>query len=97
NMVGSGPPTDIGTQIGYVIRWASGNGQYPLPGARKVEFSTAKLTSSALWAGAVSAFSAVAAVGQWFHSMKSLRRFLPSDEVSGGTDQSTSPSVTATP
>ncbi len=74
NMVGSGPPTDIGTQIGYVIRWASGNGQYPLPGARKVEFSTAKLTSSALWAGAVSAFSAVAAVGQWFHRMKSLHR-----------------------
>ncbi|WP_228839070.1 hypothetical protein, partial [Nocardia amamiensis] len=72
NMVGSGPPTDIGTQIGYVIRWASGNGQYPLPGARKVEFSTAKLTNTALLAGATSVFSAVVAVAQW--RVKSHRR-----------------------
>ncbi|WP_040783733.1 hypothetical protein [Nocardia pneumoniae] len=96
-MVGSGPPTDLGVQIGYVIRWASGNGQYPLPGLRKVEFDTAKLTSTALVAGATSVFSAVVAVGQWFHRMKSLRRLRQSDEISSGTEQSGSSSMTTTP
>ncbi|MGK8524469.1 hypothetical protein ACRS6B_24255 [Nocardia asteroides] len=70
SMIGSGPPTDMGTQIGFVIRWASGNGQYPLPGLRKVEFSTAKLTGSAMLAGVTAMFSAVAAIAQWFRSRK---------------------------
>ncbi|WP_040787219.1 hypothetical protein [Nocardia pneumoniae] len=73
-MLGSGPPTDIGTQIGFVIRWASGNGQYPLPGMRKVEFSTAKLTSSAITAGATAMFSAVMAIAQQIRRRKSHRR-----------------------
>ncbi len=73
SMIGSGPPTDLGTQVGYVIRWASGNGQYPLPGLRKVEFETAKLTGTALFAGATAMFSAVAAIAQWVRRMK-LRR-----------------------
>ncbi|MFI6774273.1 hypothetical protein [Nocardia sp. NPDC050412] len=71
SMIGSGPPTDPGTQVGYVIRWASGNGQYPVPGLRKVEFSTAKLTDTALLAGATAMFSAVAAITQWVRRMKS--------------------------
>jgi hypothetical protein len=74
SMIGSGPPTDLGTQVGYVIRWASGNGQYPLPGLRKVEFSTAKLTGTALLAGATAMFSAVVAIAQWVRRMKSSRR-----------------------
>ncbi|MGY2008244.1 hypothetical protein ACW9HC_14805 [Nocardia gipuzkoensis] len=74
SMIGSGPPTDLGTQAGFVIRWASGNGQYPLPGMRKVEFSTAKLTGSALLAGATAMFSAVAAIAQWVQRLKARRR-----------------------
>ncbi|MBF6340176.1 hypothetical protein IU450_30440 [Nocardia abscessus] len=72
-MIGSGPPTDIGTQMGFVIRWASGNGQYPLPGLRKVEFSTAKLTNAAILAGATAMFSAVTAVAQRIQRRKSHR------------------------
>jgi hypothetical protein len=74
SMIGSGPPTDLGTQVGYVVRWASGNGQYPLPGLRKVEFSTAKLTGTALLAGATAMFSAVVAIAQWVRRMKSRHR-----------------------
>jgi hypothetical protein len=74
SMIGSGPPTDLGTQAGFVIRWASGNGQYPLPGLRKVEFSTAKLTGDALLAGATAMFSAVAAIAQWVRRLKARRR-----------------------
>lgn len=71
SMIGSGPPTDLGTQVGFVIRWASGNGQYPVPGLRKVEFETAKLTDTAWLAGATAMFSAIAAVAQWVQRMKS--------------------------
>ena len=65
NMVGTGRPIDPGTQLGYIIRWASGNGDYPLPGFRQVSYTTATLTSSAMWAGAMSVMSAVAATTQW--------------------------------
>ncbi len=73
SMIGSGPPTDLGTQVGFVIRWASGNGQYPLPGRRTVEFSTAKLTGTALVAGATAMFSAVAAIAQWIRREKARK------------------------
>ncbi|MGV9722629.1 hypothetical protein [Nocardia beijingensis] len=86
SMIGSGPPTDLGTQVGYVIRWASGNGQYPLPGLRKVEFSTAKLTGTALLAGATAMFSAVAALAQWVRSMKARRAEGPAASGGPGAD-----------
>ncbi|MGO4614022.1 hypothetical protein AB4305_07585 [Nocardia sp. 2YAB30] len=65
DMVGSGSPRDLGTQIGLLVRWASGNGTYPVPGLRQVTYSTASLTSSAWLAGAISLVSAVAAIAQW--------------------------------
>lgn len=64
-MLGSGSPRDLGTQVGMIIRWASGNGSYPIPGMRRVSYTTAGLLSPAWWAGAISLISAVAALAQW--------------------------------
>ncbi|MEU7630755.1 hypothetical protein AB0C34_12315 [Nocardia sp. NPDC049220] len=64
-MVTPGSHRDMGTQIGLAIRWAAGNGAFPIPGLRPVTYSTASLTTSAWLAGALSVVSAVAAVAQW--------------------------------
>ncbi|MFD0361995.1 hypothetical protein ACFQZZ_11135 [Nocardia sp. GCM10030253] len=64
-MVGYGSPRDVGAQVGLLVRWASGNGQFPLPGARQVSYATASITSTAWLAGAISLVSAVAAIAQW--------------------------------
>jgi hypothetical protein len=66
-IVGSGGQRDLGTQVGQLIRWASGNGTYPVPGLRKVSYVTASLTSVAWFAVAISVVSAMAALGQWVH------------------------------
>ncbi|MGO4618069.1 hypothetical protein AB4305_07650 [Nocardia sp. 2YAB30] len=66
-IVGSGGQRDLGTQVGQLIRWASGNGTYPVPGLRKVSYVTASLTSVAWFAVAISIVSAMAALGQWVH------------------------------
>ncbi|MEU7766495.1 hypothetical protein AB0B25_15365 [Nocardia sp. NPDC049190] len=70
-MVTPGSPRDMGTQIGLAIRWAAGNGAFPIPGLRPVTYSTASLTTSAWLAGALSVVSAVAAVAQWFRGRTS--------------------------
>lgn len=64
-MLGAGPARDLGTQVGLLLRWASGNGSYPVPGVRRVTYTTAGLLATAWWAGAVSLVSAVAALAQW--------------------------------
>ncbi|MFQ6330496.1 hypothetical protein ACLMAL_30760 [Nocardia sp. CWNU-33] len=64
-MLGYGRPTDLGSQIGLLMRWASGNGNYPVPGLRKVSITTAGLTAWAWFAAAIAVMSAVAAIAQW--------------------------------
>ncbi|MBB5914909.1 hypothetical protein BJY24_003776 [Nocardia transvalensis] len=56
---------DLGTQAGLIMRWAMGNGDYPAPGVRQVDYATASFTTSAWTAGAVSLISALAAIAQW--------------------------------
>ncbi|MFQ6394745.1 hypothetical protein ACLMAJ_14920 [Nocardia sp. KC 131] len=69
-MTGYGHPRDLGTQVGLVVRWASGNGQMPVPGLRQVTTATAGLTSWAWLAGAISLVSAIAAIAQWIRMRK---------------------------
>ncbi|MEV6430996.1 hypothetical protein [Nocardia sp. NPDC051463] len=64
-MIGYGSARDVGTQVGLLVRWASGNGQYPVPGLRQVAYATASLTSWAWLAGAISLVSALTAIAQW--------------------------------
>lgn len=64
-MLGYGRPTDLGSQIGLLMRWASGNGNYPMPGIRQVSITTASLTAWAWFAIAIAVVSAVAAIAQW--------------------------------
>ncbi|MEV6430952.1 hypothetical protein [Nocardia sp. NPDC051463] len=64
-MLGYGRPTDLGSQIGLLMRWASGNGKYPMPGIRQVSITTASLTAWAWFAAATAVVSAVAAIAQW--------------------------------
>ncbi|WP_406233378.1 hypothetical protein [Nocardia sp. NBC_01009] len=65
NMVGNGSARDLGSQVGMIVRWASGNSGYALPGVRRYTWTTAGLTSWAWFAGAMAVVSAVAAIGQW--------------------------------
>lgn len=65
NMVGNGPTRDLGSQVGMIVRWASGNSGYALPGVRRYTWTTAGLTSWAWFAGAMAVVSAVAAIAQW--------------------------------
>ncbi|MFE7802597.1 hypothetical protein [Nocardia sp. NPDC057440] len=65
NMVGNGPTRDLGSQVGMIVRWASGNSGYALPGVRRYTWTTAGLTSWAWFAGAMAVISAVAAIAQW--------------------------------
>ncbi|WP_406235400.1 hypothetical protein [Nocardia sp. NBC_01009] len=64
-MVGYGSARDAGTQVGLLVRWATGNGQYPVPGMRQVAYATASLTTWAWLAGAISLISALIAIAQW--------------------------------
>ncbi|MEU7765916.1 hypothetical protein AB0B25_12410 [Nocardia sp. NPDC049190] len=64
-MVSSGSHRDMGTQIGLIIRWASGNGSYPMPGARQYAWPTGTLTTEAWLALAFAAVSALVALTQW--------------------------------
>ncbi|MEV0032745.1 hypothetical protein [Nocardia sp. NPDC050793] len=78
NMVGTGPIVDVGTQLGLIIRWASGNGTYPIPGHKTVSYNaTANLTTTAFYACAISMISAVAAIAQWIRSARVSRRSSP--------------------
>ncbi|MBB5918723.1 hypothetical protein BJY24_007635 [Nocardia transvalensis] len=74
NMVGSGPPTELGVQAGFIIRWATGRGDYPWPGGQKAVFETAKLTGTAMTAGAMAVLSASAAIAQTLYQQKMRRR-----------------------
>ncbi|MFE7802598.1 hypothetical protein [Nocardia sp. NPDC057440] len=65
SMLGYGRTTDLGGQIGLLMRWASGNGKYPMPGIRQVSITTASLTAWAWFAAATAVVSAVAAIAQW--------------------------------
>ncbi len=65
NMVGNGPAREPGSVVGLVIRWASGNSTYAMPGVRRYTWATAGLTSWAWFAGAIAVLSAMAAIGQW--------------------------------
>ncbi|MFG1791231.1 hypothetical protein [Nocardia sp. NPDC049149] len=74
-VVSYGTARDPGTQIGLLIRWASGNGNYPAPGFRQVSYSTHSLTWSAIVAVGISLLSAMAAIAQWSRGRDSgLRR-----------------------
>ncbi|MEU7628687.1 hypothetical protein AB0C34_01695 [Nocardia sp. NPDC049220] len=64
-MVGYGNPRDVGNQIGMVIRWASGNGSYPVPGLRQVQYSSASLTTTAWLEGALAVLSALVVLAEW--------------------------------
>ncbi|MEU7768816.1 hypothetical protein AB0B25_27440 [Nocardia sp. NPDC049190] len=64
-MVGVGNTRDVGNQIGMVIRWASGNGTYPVPGLRQVQYTTAALTATAWVEGALAVLSALVVIAQW--------------------------------
>ncbi|WP_227996944.1 hypothetical protein [Nocardia australiensis] len=63
-MLSAGSTRDLGTQAGLLLRWASGNGSYPLPGVHQVSYSTAGLTTYAWVTGAIAVASAIAAVAQ---------------------------------
>lgn len=81
-MLTSGSPRDLGTQVGMLIRWASGNSStFPIPGLRRVSYATSTLTPSAWVAGAAALFSALAAVIQWKNEhttgFTQLKRYLP--------------------
>jgi hypothetical protein len=65
SMLGYGNPRDLGSQIGMIVRWATGNGRYPMPGARQVTWTTASLTAWAWFATVVAIASALAAIAQW--------------------------------
>ncbi|WP_141717311.1 hypothetical protein [Nocardia altamirensis] len=65
NMVANGPPRDPGSVAGLLIRWASGNSTYALPGVNRYTWATAGLTSWAWFAGGIAIFSALAATAQW--------------------------------
>ncbi|WP_327115277.1 hypothetical protein OHB12_01030 [Nocardia sp. NBC_01730] len=69
-VIGSGPPRDLGTQIGLIIRTAAGNGQYPVPGLRSVSYASPTLTTSGMAAGATSLGSAVVAVAQLLYGSR---------------------------
>ncbi|MEV6430953.1 hypothetical protein [Nocardia sp. NPDC051463] len=71
NMVGNGPARDLGSQVGMIVRWASGNSGYALPGVRRYTWTTAGLTSWAWFAGAMAVVSAVAAIAQWVRNRPS--------------------------
>ncbi|MFC9897759.1 hypothetical protein ACFVMC_29070 [Nocardia sp. NPDC127579] len=58
-------PKDLGGQIGLIMRWVNGNGDYPIPGLRKVNWTTAGLTAWAWFAAALAVISAVSACFQW--------------------------------
>ncbi|MFD0366112.1 hypothetical protein ACFQZZ_32140 [Nocardia sp. GCM10030253] len=68
NMVGNGPTRDLGSQVGMLVRWASGNGNYALPGVKRYTWTTAGLTSWAWFAGAMAVLSTVAAIAQWMRN-----------------------------
>ncbi|MGO4615876.1 hypothetical protein AB4305_16025 [Nocardia sp. 2YAB30] len=76
-MIGSGPPRDMGTQIGLLIRTAAGNGQYPVPGLRTVSYASPTLATAGIAAGATSLASAVAAVAQLLHGKRLGRLAAP--------------------
>ncbi|WP_327115337.1 hypothetical protein OHB12_01210 [Nocardia sp. NBC_01730] len=64
-MLSAGSQRDLGTQVGQLIRWASGNGRILVPGAQRYSYVTAGLTSVAWFTVAIAVVSAVAALGQW--------------------------------
>ncbi|MEU7630488.1 hypothetical protein AB0C34_10940 [Nocardia sp. NPDC049220] len=68
-MVSSGSHRDMGTQIGLIIRWASGNGSYPIPGARQYAWPTGTLTTEAWLALVFAAVSALVALTQWVRGL----------------------------
>ncbi|WP_280443940.1 hypothetical protein [Nocardia brasiliensis] len=71
NMVGNGPAREPGSVAGLVIRWASGNSSYALPGVRRYTWVTAGLTSWAWFAGVMAVLSVTAAIGQWAYNRRS--------------------------
>ncbi|MFQ6392414.1 hypothetical protein ACLMAJ_03060 [Nocardia sp. KC 131] len=77
DMLGYGNPRDLGGQIGLLMRWASGNGQYPVPGLTKVSITTASLTAWAWFAAVMAVASAVAAVAQWIRNQPAGSVHLP--------------------
>ncbi|WP_280443939.1 hypothetical protein [Nocardia brasiliensis] len=70
-------PKDVGGQIGLLMRWINGNGQYPVPGLHKVSITTASLTSWAWFAAAMAVVSAVAACVQWTRNRPSGPNRIP--------------------
>ncbi|MCU1648173.1 MAG: hypothetical protein JWN03_8448 [Nocardia sp.] len=78
SMLGSGPALDLGTQAGLIIRWMSGNGDYPVPGLHKVSYSTARLTGWAMLAATVSILTAATSINRplrndLFERIRSIR------------------------
>ncbi|MGO4618071.1 hypothetical protein AB4305_07640 [Nocardia sp. 2YAB30] len=69
-MLSAGSQRDLGTQVGQLIRWASGNGRILVPGTQRVSYVTAGVTSVAWFAVAISVVSAMAALGQWVRGRK---------------------------
>ncbi|MFQ6392415.1 hypothetical protein ACLMAJ_03065 [Nocardia sp. KC 131] len=67
-MVGNASARDLGSQVGMLMRWASGNGNYALPGLKRYTWTTASLTTWAWLAGGMAVISAIAAIAQWVRS-----------------------------
>ncbi|MEU4341677.1 hypothetical protein AB0H00_10450 [Nocardia sp. NPDC023852] len=66
-LVSFGSARDPGTQVGLLLRWATGHDTYPVPGLRTVSWATASLTWYAFLASAISLASAMAAITEWIH------------------------------
>ncbi|MFC9897758.1 hypothetical protein ACFVMC_29065 [Nocardia sp. NPDC127579] len=73
NMVSNAGPRDPGSVAGMLIRWATGQSNYALPGVKRYTWTTIGLTSWAWFAGTMAVFAAVAVLAQWARNRLSDR------------------------